>query len=58
MGDKDIEHDVSLAAPMLLCSKAVLFNWMGGLQKDAILNQLAVLTTAATRYAGVACKTW
>ena len=42
-GDNDVESDATLLTPVLLLSKVVLFNWKGGLQKNQILNELAVL---------------
>ena len=36
-----------LVSPVLLASKCVIFNWKDTLQKDRILNLLAVITMAA-----------
>lgn len=46
-GDRDISYDSRLACPALLCSKVVLFNWKGDLQKDLLLSTLGVMTRAA-----------
>ncbi|KAJ0401987.1 hypothetical protein ATCC90586_008924 [Pythium insidiosum] len=46
-GDRDITYDSRLVSPVLLASKAVLFNWKDSLQADRILNLLAVLARAA-----------
>ncbi len=42
-GDEDVDSDTTLLTPILLLSKVVLFNWKGGLQKNQILNELAIL---------------
>jgi hypothetical protein len=39
--------DSRLVSPVLLASKAVIFNWKDSLQADRILNLLAVLARAA-----------
>ena len=48
-GDKDVESDIILLTPILLLSKVILFNWKGGMQKDRILNELAILVEVANR---------
>lgn len=42
-GDEDIDSDTTLLTPIILLSKVILFNWKGGLQKNQILNELAIL---------------
>ena len=42
-GDKDVESDATLLTPVILLSKVILFNWKGALQKNQILNELAIL---------------
>ena len=42
-GDKDVDSDTTLLTPIVLLSKVILFNWKGGMQKNQILNQLALL---------------
>ena len=42
-GDEDVDSDITLLTPILLLSKVILFNWKGGLQKNQILNELAIL---------------
>ena len=42
-GDEDVDSDTTLLTPILLLSKVILFNWKGGLQKNQILNELAIL---------------
>ncbi len=42
-GDEDVDSDAKLLTPILLLSKVILFNWKGGLQKNLILNELAIL---------------
>jgi hypothetical protein len=46
-GDRDVTYDSRLVSPVLLSSKCVIFNWKDTLQKDRILNLLAVITMAA-----------
>ena len=46
-GDRDISYDSRLICPVLLASKAIIFNWKDSMQKDRILNQLSVLAEAA-----------
>lgn len=46
-GDESIESDATLLTPILLLSKVILFNWKGGLQKNKILDELALLVEVA-----------
>lgn len=46
-GDEDVDSDATLLTPILLLSKVVLFNWKGGVQKNQILNELAILVEVA-----------
>ena len=46
-GDEDVGSDITLLTPILLLSKVILFNWKGGVQKNQILNELAILAKAA-----------
>ncbi|XP_028397313.1 uncharacterized protein LOC114521096 [Dendronephthya gigantea] len=46
-GDEGIESDATLLTPIILLSKVILFNWKGGLQKNQILNELALLVEVA-----------
>ena len=48
-GDEDIDSDITLLTPILLLSKVILFNWKGGIQKNQILNELAILVEVANR---------
>jgi hypothetical protein len=48
-GDKTGHYDLVLATPILIASKVVFFNWMGGIQKNDILEKLAVLSNAAKK---------
>ena len=48
-GDDDTDSDIILLTPILLLSKVILFNWIGGLQKIRILNELAILVEVANR---------
>lgn len=50
-GDRSMDLDVTLALPILLTSKVVLFNWKGGFRMTTILNKLALLAKAAQRVA-------
>lgn len=52
-GDRDVTYDANLICPVLLVSKAVIFNWKDSMQKDKILNQLGILHKAAIN---VACE--
>ena len=52
-GDRDVTYDANLICPILLVSKAVIFNWKDSMQKDKILNQLGILHKAAIN---VACE--
>ena len=42
-GDEDVDSDTTLLTPIVLLSKVILFNWKGGMQKNQILNELALL---------------
>jgi hypothetical protein len=42
-GDEDVDSDTTLLTPIILLSKVILFNWKGGLQKNQILHELAIL---------------
>ena len=53
-GDRDESYDCKLVTPVLIGSKAVLFNWQGGLEQSTIIGKLAVLAKAA---AGLEAKT-
>ena len=46
-GDESVESDATLLTPIILLSKVILFNWKGGLQKNQILNELALLVEVA-----------
>ena len=46
-GDEDVDSDITLVTPILLLSKVILFNWKGGMQKEEILNKLAILAKVA-----------
>ena len=46
-GDEDVKSDIILLTPILLLSKVILFNWKGGVQKDTILNELAIFVEVA-----------
>lgn len=48
-GDRGVDYDVMLTAPLLLVSKAVIFNWRGKMAKDEMLNKLGVLAEAARK---------
>lgn len=48
-GDRSEEYDVTLALPIALLSQVVIFNIMGGVAKNEVLEKLAVFTTAAQR---------
>lgn len=50
-GDRGEAHDVQLMAPLLLVTKAVLYNWKGGLEKNTILQRLGTLVKAASMIA-------
>jgi len=47
-GDRDVAYDAKLVCPILLAAKCVIFNWKETLQKDSILNQLGIMTRAAS----------
>jgi hypothetical protein len=49
MGDRDISYDMLLFTPVLLVSKCCVFNWKGGLEKDAMLDLLGTLAKNAKR---------
>lgn len=40
-------YDSNLICPIVLASKAVLFNWKDSLQKDKLLNMLGIVARAA-----------
>ena len=42
-GDEDVDSDTTLLTPVLLLSKVILFNWKGGLQRNMILDELAIV---------------
>ena len=46
-GDEDVKSDIILLTPVVLLSKVILFNWIGGVQKDTILNELAIFVEVA-----------
>jgi len=46
-GDRGVDYDVMLTAPLLLVSKATIFNWRGKMAKDEMLNKLGVLAQAS-----------
>lgn len=48
-GDKGIDYDTILTAPLLLVSKVTIFNWMGSVAKDELLQKLGVLADAARK---------
>ena len=48
-GDEDVDSDITLLTPILLLSKVILFNWRGGMQKNQILTELAILVEVANR---------
>ena len=48
-GDVDQAYDVQLISPLLLLAKVVIFNWSGLPNRATMLDQLACLSTAATR---------
>ena len=48
-GDQGVSYDVVLAAPLLLVSKVVIFNWNGKMAKDEMLQKLGVLAEAAKK---------
>ena len=47
-GDRNTTYDAKLVCPILLISKCVILNWLGGFQKNDILNQLAIMSKAAS----------
>ena len=49
MGDQGEKYDTLLFTPVLLHCKCVIFNWMGGVEKDAMLQLLFTLANAAKR---------
>lgn len=48
-GDKGVDYDVMLTAPLLLVSKVVIFNGRGKMAKDEMLNKLGVLAEAVRK---------
>jgi hypothetical protein len=50
-GDRDVTYDANLICPIVLASKAVLFNWKDSLQKDKLLNMLGIVARAAASVA-------
>lgn len=46
-GDRDLTYDANLVCPVVLTSRCVLFNWKDSLQRDRVLNLLAVMQRAA-----------
>lgn len=48
-GDKGIDYDTVLTAPLLLVSKVSIFNWLGSIAKDELLQNLGVLADAACK---------
>lgn len=46
-GDRDLTYDANLVCPVVLTSRAVIFNWKDSLQRDRLLNLLAVMQRAA-----------
>ena len=48
-GDRGPKNDMMLAAPLLLVSKAVIFNWKGEMARDEMLDKLGVLAEVARR---------
>lgn len=50
-GDRDITYDANLTCPIVLASKAVIFNWKDSLQKDKLLNMLGIVARAAANVA-------
>ena len=56
-GDEDIDSDI-LLTPILLLSKVILFNWKGGMQKNQILNELAILVEVANRVSSNSTSTF
>jgi hypothetical protein len=49
MGDQGVTYDTRLFTPVLLHCKCVIFNWMGGVEKDEMLQLLFTLASAARR---------
>ena len=48
-GDEDVESDIIILTPILLLSKVILFNWMGSMRTEPILNELAIFVEVAKR---------
>lgn len=46
-GDRDLTYDANLVCPVVLTSRCVIFNWKDSLQRDRLLNLLAVMQRAA-----------
>jgi hypothetical protein len=48
-GDQSDAYDALLVTPLLLLSKVILFNWMGGVEKTSMLKLLTSLARAASK---------
>ena len=48
-GDRGLNYDIQLVAPLLLLATSVIFNWFGRPEKDTMLMKLGCLAKAAQR---------